>query len=465
MSTVEQQSTLTKANAALRANDFARAMSLYIQALRETPELSSNIRFNMETVARSYRANRNNAEQLHVAVCGWELSHNPAGRVYTLAKIYERFAHVEIIGCIFAAWGRRIWYPIRDTDINIHHVLIEDSSDFFRQLIGLVAKHPYDIVHLSKPRAPNILIGLLYKIMWGAKVLVDIDDEELTIVRADSSVSIEEYLTEHSDLPDLSDLPGLEWTRLAVGLVNEFDGITVSNEQLRERYGGEIIYHARDERTFCPSEQLKIESRERFGIAQDKQVVLFCGTGRKHKGLVEIAQTIAALDRDDTVFVLAGDMKEPGLIEKLQSVPNCKLCFIDMQNFDAIASVVAMADICILSQDIESPISKFQLPAKLTDALAMQVVVLANSTPPLQKFIDDGVVHDIGGNLSIALAEVLSDAQKFAAKANSGRALFQNLLSVEVNAHKLEYVVNAANNGSVSFEQHISSRFGEFPFY
>ena len=37
--------------------------------------------------------------------------------------------------------------------------------------------HPYDLVHLSKPRAPNIIFGLLYKLIWDAMILVDVDDE------------------------------------------------------------------------------------------------------------------------------------------------------------------------------------------------------------------------------------------------------------------------------------------------
>ena len=37
-------------------------------------------------------------------------------------------------------------------------------------------------MHLSKPRLPAVVIGLLYKLLWGAAVLVDIDDEELLFV-------------------------------------------------------------------------------------------------------------------------------------------------------------------------------------------------------------------------------------------------------------------------------------------
>jgi hypothetical protein len=50
------------------------------------------------------------------------------------------------------------------------------------QAIDLVSAHPFDLVHLSKPRFPNILLGLLYRLLWDAQILVDIDDDELAFV-------------------------------------------------------------------------------------------------------------------------------------------------------------------------------------------------------------------------------------------------------------------------------------------
>jgi hypothetical protein len=43
-----------------------------------------------------------------VAVCSWELAHNPAGRAYNLAQMYAAFADTEIIGTYFPKWGRTV---------------------------------------------------------------------------------------------------------------------------------------------------------------------------------------------------------------------------------------------------------------------------------------------------------------------------------------------------------------------
>ncbi len=123
-------------------------------------------------------------------------------------------ADVEVIGSIFTHWGREIWEPVRNSTIPTHHILIEDEIRFLDQAMELVIAHPYDIVHLSKPRGPNILFGALYKAVWGATVLMDIDDEELAFGNLEGPISLDDYLSNHKRLPSLKYLaaetgPGL----------------------------------------------------------------------------------------------------------------------------------------------------------------------------------------------------------------------------------------------------------------
>ncbi|WP_157888659.1 tetratricopeptide repeat protein, partial [Arthrospira platensis] len=157
-------------------------------------------------------------ERLRVGVCGWELSHNAAGRAYTLAQLYGGWAEVELIGCLFPRYGGQVWEPIRGTQIPCHTVTVADEGRFVEQALGLVLAHPYEVVHLSKPRIPNIVLGLLYKLVWGARVIVDIDDEELAFVKASEPVNWRE-------LPPLRDLDSQEWTEIAAGLAQEFDKV------------------------------------------------------------------------------------------------------------------------------------------------------------------------------------------------------------------------------------------------
>ena len=440
-------SVLKLGDRTLREQRFGVAMALYFQALKATPGSSNNIASKLATVREKYWEARQNSELKRVAVCGWELAHNPAGRVYTLAQLYQTFAWVEIIGSIFPKYGKALWEPIRNTTIPVHSFVVEDESRFLEQAEQLVAAHPYDIVHLSKPRSPNIFFGILYKFIWGATVFVDIDDEELAFVGCDTSISLEDYLQQYGRLPKLSNLSGPEWTRLAVGLVHEFDGITVSNPALQKRYGGEIIRHARDEKLYNPSPELKRRSREALGIDPDKKVVLFFGTPRKHKGLLEVADAIASLQRDDVVFAIVGDFPDPELKAQLLEKQGVNYFFLGNQPFDRIPEIVAIGDCCVLLQDRSSPVSQFQVPAKLSDALGMGLVILVNYVPSLGDLIKSEAVFAIEqSNLKQELSKCFHEGDVVQKKFNLVRSIFHDKFSKKSNSIRLKQLDRQKNN-------------------
>lgn len=398
---------LSSGNKALRAGQFTEAIVHYVDALRHVPALGNSIFFNLQAARQQYRASRGCRIRPSAAICGWELAHNAAGRVFTLSMLYETFAEVEIIGSIFPNYGREIWGPIRETRIAKHYFIVEDESRFLDQAMQLVAAHPYDIVHLSKPRAPNIFFGILYKLIWDAKVVLDIDDEELAFVGEVSTVSIEEYIKLHGKLPELKNLAGKDWTQISVGLAKEFDGVTVCNSILQKRYGGSIIPHARDEKYYTPSQDLRLKSRRILNIQKDRKVVMFFGTPRNHKGVLDTARAISFLNDTNILFCVVGDFPEHELKERLQEVKGCEVAFFPDQPFNRIPLIISSADCCVIFQDENSPVSMFQTPAKLSDALAMGLVVIASRCGPLADLIDAGVCLEAR---AIDLAPRIKDA-------------------------------------------------------
>lgn len=436
-----KESPLQLGNTAFRQGDKSGAIRHYIQALVNSPGLSRIISANLVMARKKYRAERRTAGKPRVGVCGWELAHNAAGRVYTLAMLYQTFADVEIIGSLFPSHGREVWEPIRGTPISKHTFVVEDEARFMDQAIQLVAAHPYDIVHLSKPRAPNIFFGILYKLIWDAKVLMDIDDEELAFVDADTPISADDYIQQHGKLPGLKDLAGKDWTRLAVGMVNEFDGITVCNTPLQQRYGGEIIRHARDERLFNPSPELTRQSREKFGIPPDKKVVLFFGTPREHKGLIETAQAIAAQKRSDILFCVVGDFPDPAFRERLQEIRGCSFLFLPNQPFKAIPEVVSIADYCILMQDEKSTAAQFQTPAKLTDALAAGLVLIVSNVSALRDIIKENSAIAINNSLGDTFKQIFLNEKSTNKVKIAAHDFFHKEMSFAANSPKLQVFV------------------------
>lgn len=417
-------------------------MVFYTQCLIDDSEFYEFLIQNIRLTRNRYRASQIKKERMRVGVSGWDLAHNAAGRVYTLAMLYNEFSDVEIIGCIFPYFGCDVWEPIRDTAIKKHTVLFEDTENFIEKAISLVSGNPYDILHLSKPRFPNILFGMLYKIIWGTKVFVDVDDEELALVGLDSAFSRSHIINDSFSFPEFVNIAGKMWTQIAVSLLGEFDGITVSNHTLQERYGGVIISHARDEKSLIPNPSLKNKTRNNYGIPCDKIVILFFGTPRKHKGLIQTALCIKNLNRGDVVFVIVGKFCDTKLKDEIRNILGSNCFFIDNQPISLTSEILSMADMCVLLQEDNFEVSKFQIPAKLSDALAMAVPTFITVTPPLESYISTGAFVPVTvNNLTDKLKCFIECRTSYDRLITDARSFFLRELSFEANVPKLKLLV------------------------
>lgn len=425
----ETASAIEEAGTLLRKRMHHQAIPGYVRAILADIENADILSFNLRLARRRWRSDRV-GQPLSVAVCGWELSHNAAGRVRALADIWRGKAKTEIIGATFAHWGDSLWPPIAGTDLPCHTIHVADDRRFLSQALDLVLAHPYDIVHLSKPRMPNILFGLLYKLIWDAKVILDIDDEELGAVAKDTTLTLDALIEKRGGEIDWTGLAHGDWTQVAVGCAGIFNDVTVSNPSLQARYGGIVLPHARPAAWF--EDDRGAQLRAEHGIAPEKTVVLFFGTPRKHKGLFETAQAIASLGRDDLCYLIVGNFPDPKVKEALEAIDGLDLRFLPGQPYESIPDVMALGDICVLLQSENSLLARYQVPAKLVDALGAGLLVLAQPTSGMMGFVEQGVVVPTSAELLIpTLARWLDDAPSADRMRAAGQAFFRKHLSTD----------------------------------
>lgn len=430
--TLTPQSVLTAANRHTLRNDFSAALLDYVDARKRLGPGFVPLDINFDIIRRRWLMSRS-GEKPKVVVCCWELAHNPAGRAMTLAEAWQPHADVAIVGCLIPSYGRTLWGPLQSSPIACHSFVLEHPSNFVDDAFRLVSQHPADIVHLSKPRMHNVIFGWLYQLIWGARVVMDVDDEELGFAKADSALDPFEYMREHGELPPLKDLRSRVSTQLAVGMVHQFDGVTVSNPALQSRYGGQIIPHVRPAERFVPSPEKRFASRKEFDVPLDKYVVLFYGTPRKHKGVAETARALAALGRDDVCYVIAGGEVDAKLRSELDGVSGVDYIFLGPQPYERTPDVVAMGDVSVLLQDVESQVAQFQLPAKLMDALGMGLTVFAQVTPALEELASKGAFVPVTSeNLTENLQKYFQGGYK--GQGARGRAVFESDLTVDAVA-------------------------------
>lgn len=223
------ETSLVRGNRALRAHDYEEAIRHYVQCLLTTPSLGDAVATNMTIARKRYRASRQLQGKLRVAVCGWNLTEpSCTSHASALACLYRDFAEVDVVGPIFLACANSSEEPVRTSGVTTHPFVLDEDRRFLDQAIQLVATYPYDVVHLSRTHILNILFGILYKLLWSARVLVHIHASDLRSPHK-QQVSVRDYLQRHGGLPDLQDFADDHWSLLAWAMVNEFDGRTFSS--------------------------------------------------------------------------------------------------------------------------------------------------------------------------------------------------------------------------------------------
>ena len=353
-----------------------------------------------------------------IAVLAWDVGHNPFGRAYLIAEALARRYHVVLIGFQFARYGSDVWAPLRGATIEPVVIRGRDFPEFQQQLESLANKIDPDVVIACKARLPTVQLGMMLKAVRNRPVIVDVDDHEL------SFFDNQEPLDSVADLPaDTLRVPHDEaWTRRTERLLPFADQLLVSNAALRSRFGGVLIPHARDERIFDPASADGASTRRRLGLPEHERIVLFVGTPRPHKGVLQLAAAVRSCRVPNCRLVVVGKPPDAALGNALLNAGGDRLTMLDDQPFDALPELLAAADLVCLLQDAKSPVSRYQLPAKVIDALAMGVPVLATATPPLENLIEAGLVQattqdDAAAAIQRALTMPDSERERRAAQA------------------------------------------------
>ncbi|HRW36828.1 MAG: glycosyltransferase [Acidimicrobiales bacterium] len=361
-----------------------------------------------------------------VAVLAWDVGHNPLGRAWILAGMLERHYDVEIWGAQFERYGTAVWAPLRDGTIPVHAFPGRPFPDHLAIMDEVAARIDADLVWAAKPRLPSLALGVLAKQARNRPLVVDDDDHELAFFGVETGISLDEAAAQvragvaHAELPFER-----TWTRACDPLMGEADLLTVSNVALQERVGGMIVTHARDERLFDPARFDRREVRAELGFDDEHRLLLFGGTPRVHKGALEVLQALERLG-DDRYRVLMFGTRELGELGPEVEGLRRWIAPLPYTPFDELPRLVAAADLSCVLQDPDHPVARYQLPAKITDALAMGVPCLVRDLPPIRPLVEGDVVAVLDDDqpLHERVAELFADRDALGAVAERGREWF-----------------------------------------
>ncbi len=316
-----------------------------------------------------------------VLVISWDIGHNPLGRAYMLAEAVQRVAgNVLLAGYQFERYGKDIWEPVRESKIPIISLKGKLLPELLEEAEQIVKRYTPDIVIACKPRLPSVNLGMLFKAHKGIPLVIDVDDHELSFTKGKSGIPLAELNEFPEKFSNITEPYESEWTQLSHNLVDFADEVIVSNVALEKEFGGHQIPHVRDETTFDPSRFDSAKVRRQYGVPEKARVVMFFGTPRVHKGIGKVAQAVAQIDDDNFLFIVVGTSPDKRVTSELERLSNGRLLNIPNKPFSSIPEILSMADLVCLPQDVTHETSKYQLPAKAMDAIAMCKPLLVSNT-------------------------------------------------------------------------------------
>ena len=300
------------------------------------------------------------------------MGHNAVGRPYFLTDMLRRRYETLLIGPLFPAFGGRLWEPIRASDVPMRTFPGGDLPEYVDAAERAIRGLATDLVIACKPRFPGLLIAMALKRRDPVPVIVDLDEWELSWTGANDGLTVDDVESRRGERN--AERPyGPVWTRAAEELLGEADAVTVASPVLQDIYGGTIVPRARDELVFDPARYDRDAVRAEFGYTPDDRVVLFLGTPRRFKGILELAEALEELGDPRYKLCVIGSMADPADRIELAGVAAGRTQLVEYQPVSEVPRLTLIGDLVCLLQDPTHRTTEHQLPAKLTEVLAMGV--------------------------------------------------------------------------------------------
>lgn len=115
-------------------------------------------------------------------------------------------------------------------------VVPEDLADLVSWCWLEALRRPSDCIILEEQSMALVVVGLIYKLIWGAVVLVDDLAAAGSEYKRLDSLTIDQLKIQANGLPNPRDLQGDEWQRLAAGLITGFDGTLTSGSGKQQNH-------------------------------------------------------------------------------------------------------------------------------------------------------------------------------------------------------------------------------------
>ncbi len=381
------------------------------------------------------------AQKAKISIVAVNLSSNGTNRCVQIAKALQHDYNVEIVG---SCWGEAIWPPLEGVNVKIRSVPGELFPKYLVSIHKILGYLDGDIIIACKPRLPSFGVALLKKVLTGKPVILDIDDDEIAQTMPGKRVSV---------LKKIRNPSGYLYTHWMLSFCKYADTVFSVSEYFRTQYGGVIVCHGQDPDFLNPDNYDPEVLRCDLHIKGKDFIIGFIGSPQAQKGVDLILEAIECTKLKHIKLMLVGADQTDPYIKKLMARYSNFLLLIKPQPIQKLPEYLAVSDLVILPQrDVME--SKGQMPAKLTDAMAMGKPIIASSISDIPEYLNGrGIVVSPGSisELTESILWVINNPREAAKLGADCRKYFNSKLTLGSMAKnmqtQLEYLHLNRNKG------------------
>ena len=400
---------------------------------------------------------KHRSKKLKISILISDFSQSSVGRwgggvrTFILAEALETLGYdVELVGMNFGPEypgleGLRQRWALKIIPGAHYPGFLRSAGQILRALDG-------DIIYAHKLKPSSFGLALLKKWFWGKRVILDIDDWEMSWHRGDAyryrvipRKLLKDLFGKDGWLQDPNHPLYLSWTER---LVKQADHITVNTASLQQRFGGTLVPSGKNMDAFDPSLYDADAVRAQYGLSSYR-VLMFPGAPRPYKGVEDILEAMKLLGWPDLRLVIVGGSPYDSYDQELQQKWGASyLIALPKQPPESMPKIVSAAHVVMVPQrDTEA--TRAQFPLKLTDGMAMAKPILTTSVGDIPNILGDtGYIVEPQSPRSLAttLEIIFSD---YAAAQKRGQAARKRCLqnySLEAIASHLAPIFEACSS-------------------
>ena len=310
------------------------------------------------------------------------LATNGTLRAWIIAQLLSRHYEVEAIGLLKR--GEEVFPWVRD-----YGWRPVSASGLYEAVNALERAITGDIVFPQGLSMCSFGAALLAKLRRGLPVLLDLPEWEVhDHHKLDHRASRALMIARNLIGPGWSNPHSFKYRYVLDHLTRLADERTVACSFLERRYGGVFLPFCADTNQFDPARFDKMEVRRKWGIPEDATILFFGGNPQPMKGLEETVAAIHALEgKVNARLVIAGRDETHAYTRKVMELSRGKCIGLGPQPFNLMPELLATADIVALP-DNKAPKSMGYIPAKIYEAMAMAIPVIASDLSDMPAILE-----------------------------------------------------------------------------